>query len=184
MAENSGGGSLGTVVKWQCMHCPASLLGVSPDAIDFCFKCGEKQEQKEDPMCVNPDCKEQLFSDKAALCHKCNAPQQTVGKSESVEQHKQNIAQAVESKKKENQASSPSTTPSVPGQGDQASEGVSEKPQQPIHKDQPATSMPSASTLPDNQSAGPGDRGDEIVVLDKPETKGGKLCICMCIQID
>jgi hypothetical protein len=122
MADGSNG-NRGQTFLWQCKYCPKSFPGApSPDAFDFCPKCGK--EQKQEPLipeivCINPECKATLFSEKAKTCHICKEPQQQKtaatptdsSKHGSIEEHKVMIAQAVESKKQQSQE--PETTKEV-----------------------------------------------------------------------
>ena len=111
MADGSSGNQ-GQLPLWQCKYCPKKFLGVPPDSFEFCPKCGK--EQKQDPpipevVCVNPECKATLFSEKAKICHICKQPQQQetaatpTDSSKAIEEHKLKIAQAVESKKQQSQ---------------------------------------------------------------------------------
>ena len=130
MADGSSGNQ-GQIFQWQCMHCPQTYPGIRPDMFDFCPKCGK--EQKKDPLipeitCINPECKVTLFSEKAEICHKCKKPQKQnpaavmptdSSKHGSVEEHKLNIAKAVESRKQQSQESEAATklAPSPSGAG-------------------------------------------------------------------
>ena len=74
MSGNSGGARGSTPTMWPCIHCnediPPTRDGKQPN---YCMFCGEKQLR-----CVNPECREPLFSDKAEMCHKCNSQQKVV----------------------------------------------------------------------------------------------------------
>ena len=115
MADGSNG-NRGQTLLWQCQFCPKSFLGVRPGTFDFCPKCGK--EQKQDPtipeiLCINPECKATLFSEKTEMCHICKKPQQqkpaaTPTDSSKQEEHKLKIAQAVQAKKQHSQQ--PETT--------------------------------------------------------------------------
>jgi len=64
-------------VVWQCVHCHEELPGVPPGSLPNCPFCKGPQQSPERPLCVNPNCREQLFTPTAEFCHKCNVPQQT-----------------------------------------------------------------------------------------------------------
>ena len=111
MADGSNGNQ-GQFFLWQCKYCPKTFPGVPPDSFEFCPKCGK--DQKQDPLipevvCINPECKATLFSEKAEICHICKKPQQRkpaatpADSSKLMEEHKLMIAQAAESKKQQSQ---------------------------------------------------------------------------------
>lgn len=76
MSKNIGGESDGSTPRmWPCIHpeCGANLPPTPEGkAPKYCMFCGEAQTR-----CINEDCKEPLFSDKAKLCHKCGRSQQS-----------------------------------------------------------------------------------------------------------
>lgn len=88
MSGNSGGARGSTPKMWQCIHCsediPPSRDGKQPN---FCMFCGEAQLR-----CVNPECREPLFTDKAEMCHKCNSQQKVVLPPSSGKQHSSSSA--------------------------------------------------------------------------------------------
>lgn len=64
-------------VVWQCVHCHEVLSGVPPGSLRYCPFCSRPQQPPQRTLCVNPDCREQLFTPTVEACHKCNASQQT-----------------------------------------------------------------------------------------------------------
>jgi len=64
-----------SAVVWQCVHCHEVLSGVPPGSLRYCPFCSRPQQSPQRSVCVNPNCREQLFTP-TAVCHKCNAPQQ------------------------------------------------------------------------------------------------------------
>ena len=93
MSGNSGGAQGSTPRMWQCIHCnediPPTRDGKQPK---YCMFCGGAQLR-----CVNPECREPLFSDKAEMCHKCNSPQKVVLSPQSGKQHGSSSAGAAQS---------------------------------------------------------------------------------------
>ena len=69
MSEGSG------ALVWQCVHCQKVVPGVSPGFFPYCPFCSRPQQSPQRPLCVNPNCREQLFTPTAEFCHKCNANQ-------------------------------------------------------------------------------------------------------------
>lgn len=121
MADGSSGNQ-GQIFLWHCRYCPKTFLGIPPDSFEFCPECGRKQ--KQDPLipeivCIDPECKATLFSEKAEICHICKKPQQRkpaatpTDSSKSIEEHKLKIAQAVESKKQQSQEAETTTKMAV-----------------------------------------------------------------------
>ncbi len=116
MADGSNGNRGLILPLWRCKYCSMIVPGFHPDSFEFCPKCGK--EQKQEPLipeivCINPECKATLFSAKSEMCHKCKKPQQqkpvsTRSDSSKHEEHKLNIAQAVQAKKQQSQE--PETT--------------------------------------------------------------------------
>jgi hypothetical protein len=75
MSKKIEGESDGSTPKmWQCIHpecgedLPPTRKGKAPP---YCMFCGRIQVR-----CINPDCQEPLFSEKAEVCHKCRRSQQ------------------------------------------------------------------------------------------------------------
>lgn len=71
---------------WQCFDCKAEIPGMVPGFVPwFCLMCGKQQKKKDETpapekiLCINPVCKEPLFSTKAEVCHKCNTAQKVQG---------------------------------------------------------------------------------------------------------
>lgn len=137
MADGSSGNRGPILPLWKCKYCPMIVPGVSPDLFDFCPKCRKKQ--KEDPtipeiLCINPDCKATLFSEKTEMCHICKQPQQlkpaaTPTDSSKQEEHKLKIAQAVQAKKEQSQESETTTEMAAHGTGGAAENRSAAEPQ-------------------------------------------------------
>ena len=136
--------------------------GVSPDLFEFCPKCREKQ--KEEPptpeiLCINPECKATLFSEKAEICHICKKPQQQksaatpTDSSKSIEEHKLKIAQAVASVKKQSQEAGPTRKASSNSASESAEDQSAAKPQKEeaqVPADHPGLSKLEQGATPEN----------------------------------
>ena len=120
---------MASIPKWKCLYCPKEVNGVSPGTFDFCPGCGKDQKQQSVPrvsvgQCVTPNCNATLAdSDSATLCSTCKAKQEQVATSSpssaqtintpptSVKEHKTRIAEAVMSKKQENESAGKKSSP-------------------------------------------------------------------------
>ena len=160
MADGSSGNQ-GQLFLWQCKYCPKTLFGVPPDSFDFCPKCGK--EQKQDPpipeiLCVHPECKATLFSEKAEICHICKKPQQRktadtpTDSSKSTEEHKLKIAQAVESIKKQQSQEAETATKMAASHGacETAGDQLAAEPQKGEAQIPPDTSTLKQGETPEN----------------------------------
>ena len=106
MSETSGGSKMAARGSKQCHHCKKEL---EMDSL-FCNRCGKPQKEdspEPETYCINPDCKERLFTISAKACHKCNMAQRPEDDTERTQQ--QNLGdrdtkdqrKAVESVRKE-----------------------------------------------------------------------------------
>ena len=76
MSESSGGGAGESL--WQCRHCRVELRVPPGVVFQICPACrAPEQEFDFDTAvyCVNPDCKEKLFTPTQKRCHECTALQ-------------------------------------------------------------------------------------------------------------